>query len=101
MDADTQIVETPGSRIRALMMSKNLNPYRLAAMANVSKTTVDHVIKTGGQGMTVLVLQKIAKALSVDPGAILTGLPEIELPPPPPLGKRGPKKWRDGRIVDG
>lgn len=85
------IVETPGSRIRELMLREGLNPYRLAAMANVSKTTVDYAIRTGGHGMTVDVLRKICKALGVNPGQVLDGLPEVELLPPPPLGKRGPK----------
>lgn len=60
-----------GARLRAERLAQNLTAERLAAMAGTSKS---HVLKAERQarGMTVGTLEKLASALGIPPGALLS-----------------------------
>ena len=87
----SQVKKTPGAVIQEILESKPMSAYRLSQLIGANKVTVGKIIATGGEGMSLPTFRMICKALDIDPGEFLRQLPEIELPKPPPIFRRGPK----------
>jgi transcriptional regulator with XRE-family HTH domain len=80
--------DTLGVRLAAARAAAGISQYRLAQLAGVTKQTVSKVEKdeTVPSWVTVVLL---AKALGVSCEQLVSE--DIQLPPPPPVKRPGPK----------
>ena len=60
-----------GANVRRIRRAKDLSQEELADLANIHRTYLSALERSGGRNPTIKVVERIAKALDVTPGQLL------------------------------
>jgi len=70
-EEEKQFLKNIGFKIQFFRKQRGLSQNELAEKADLSYTTISHIESTSPYGMSIIAINKIAKALDVDPSQLL------------------------------